>query len=87
MELTKKETYYIKFCDYFLMAKLFKKYWIVGGSYWNKIHTDKNNINHLTKIIEQSYIYTKIHLYGILFELPIHLYIIIIIMIYMDCIL
>ena len=67
------ETTFIYICDEYLKIKLFKKYWFNGGSYWNKKHINKNNINNLKSIISLSNNTIKWHIIGIIVEIPLHI--------------
>ncbi len=49
------ETIFIFICK-LLCIPLFKKIWIVNGSYWNKTHINKDNINDL-KAVKKEAIY------------------------------
>ena len=56
-----------------LGADIFKKYWPVKGSYWNKNHIDKNNIEDLKSIIDQSFDFTRQHVQQLFLETVIFL--------------
>jgi len=59
------ERIYISICNLF-GAKIFKKYWVVGGSYWNNHHIDKDNKYDVQNVITDSWEYSKQHI-GALF--------------------
>jgi hypothetical protein len=44
-----------------LGARLFKRYWPVRGSYWNRTHLNKTSEASLRIIIDESYTYTNHH--------------------------
>ena len=44
-----------------LGVKIFKRYWIVKGSYWNTYHINKNSIYDLESVIEMAIYYKEIH--------------------------
>ena len=67
MTLSKSTTCYIFGCN-LLGAKLFKKYWVVGGSFWNTHHTNKNSSRSINRIIQDSFEYTKHHLGALFIE-------------------
>jgi hypothetical protein len=60
--LSLKQRWFIAFCRYVLAAQLFKCYWFVGGSIWNKSHVRKNSSSDLQGIIDDSWSYTNTHL-------------------------
>jgi hypothetical protein len=51
------------------MVKLFKLYWPIGGSYWNKYHINKNNIDDIRIIIKVTNNYKEIHYFSTVFGL------------------
>ncbi len=59
--LTKQERLFIWFFNTFLFVGIFKKYWPVGGSYWNKKHINPNNKYDLEKVIDDANEYTRLH--------------------------
>jgi hypothetical protein len=61
--MSRKEKFYVKFCGY-MGIKLFKKYWPVDGSYWNKYHTDSKSTQDLNNIIDDANRYTRKHVYS-----------------------
>jgi hypothetical protein len=61
------ESMYIIFCN-LLGAKIFKKYWVTGGSYWNETHIDKNDKEDLQGVIKDSWSYSKTHIGGLFLE-------------------
>lgn len=50
-------------------VKLVKKYWVIGGSYWNKTHINPTNSCDLTRVINDADSYTATHRTGMAFEL------------------
>jgi hypothetical protein len=58
----KAENVFCFFCEWFLMVKLFKKYWPVRGSFWNKEHLDPKKRSELEIIIQESWTFTQYHL-------------------------
>lgn len=44
-----------------LGVKLFKKYWFINGSYWNKNHMNPKNTYELSQIITFTYCHGKNH--------------------------
>ena len=56
----KKKKLFIKFAECF-GVKIFKKYWVVRGSYWNRKHIDKNQRPDLETIINEANEFTKTH--------------------------
>lgn len=50
-------------------VRLFKKYWIVSGSYWNRSHINPNNANDLYNVIFYTYLHTFNHVVIILAEI------------------
>lgn len=59
--LTRFETCFI-FLAQVLGANIFKKYWIVKGSYWNNTHMSKKSTYDLKMVIEESNTYTLQHI-------------------------
>lgn len=56
------EHIFVFVCKYILLMKVFKKYWPVGGSYWNTSHINPNKRDDLEEVIEQANNFTKQHL-------------------------
>jgi hypothetical protein len=54
-------SYFIKACD-LLGIRYLKKYWPVGGSYWNRNHIDKENMGDLKRVIYDATDYTRQHI-------------------------
>ena|SRR5579872_1331257 len=52
-----------------LGVKYFKKYWIVGGSYWRSYHINPKNKNDLLNVIHFTRIHSMNHVIIILFEI------------------
>lgn len=44
-----------------LGVRTFKKYWVSGGSFWNKNHIDPSKNTDLQKVIDDSWDYTRQH--------------------------
>lgn len=66
--ITYQQRLYLSFCN-LLGARLFKKYWPVKGSYWNKRHTDTKKKNDLQIILDDADSYTQIHANFLMVEL------------------
>jgi hypothetical protein len=67
MYLTRFEKIYIGICN-LLGARIFKKYWPHGGSYWNTNHTDTKSEYDLQQISYNITYYQKVHTAGLLLE-------------------
>jgi hypothetical protein len=51
-----------------LGANIFKKYWPVKGSYWNKTHMKSNDVFDLNQVIDQANEFTRQHVQLFLME-------------------
>lgn len=62
----------IKLIAIVLGAKYFKKYWVVEGSYWNRLQgkktLDKSSRKELEYVIRDAYNYTRQHLHAMVVE-------------------
>lgn len=65
---TNFEKRYIKFCE-ILGIKLFKKFWIAGGSFWGEQHINKNNINDLEIVIENANDFQRTHISQLIIDI------------------
>lgn len=67
LHLTRFEKIYIGICN-LLGARIFKKYWPNGGSYWNTCHTDTKSEYDLQLISDNITYYQRIHTAGLFLE-------------------
>lgn len=58
--ITFQQRLYLSFCN-LLGAKIFKKYWPVGGSYWNENHVSQKSARDMKDIIRDANRYTRVH--------------------------
>lgn len=70
MMLTRSQQVFVFLCRNVLFISFFKRYWPVGGSYWNSQHINKNNPDDLRQVIKDATNYTRQHVqqtFGLLF--------------------
>lgn len=61
MTLSGIQRLFVFVCRKLLLISYFKRYWPIGGSYWNKHHIDKNHASDLRQVISDAQDYTRQH--------------------------